>query len=82
MKRFEQPIYVTRPYLPPLKSLREWCTEILANEWRSNNAPVLAFRSAPAARMLKIGFQKNVLLCEIDRVVLQTGIKWPIVSVD
>jgi dTDP-4-amino-4,6-dideoxygalactose transaminase len=37
---FPQPIYVTRPYLPPLAEFCEGLREIWANEWLTNNGPV------------------------------------------
>ena len=41
MKRFEQPILVTRPYLPPLEDFKKGCEEIWVNQWLTNNGPML-----------------------------------------
>ena len=41
MKRFETPILVTRPYLPPLEEFKRGCEEIWGNQWLTNNGPVL-----------------------------------------
>ena len=41
MKRFEKPILVTRPYLPPIEDFKRWCEEIWANQWLTNNGPML-----------------------------------------
>lgn len=41
MKRFSEPIYVTRPYFPPLEDFSRGCAEIWANRWLSNNGPIL-----------------------------------------
>lgn len=50
MKRFDQPILVTRPYLPDLESFKKGCEEIWANQWLTNNGPVhRRFHSALAA---------------------------------
>ncbi len=50
MKRFDQPVYVTRPYLPPLEDFQKGCAEIWANQWLSNNGPLARrFHDALAA---------------------------------
>ena len=41
MRRFDEPVLVTRPYLPDLDSFRAGCDEIWRNHWLSNNGPVL-----------------------------------------
>ena len=41
MKRFDRPIFVTRPYLPPLEAFKRGCEEIWENQWLSNNGPML-----------------------------------------
>ena len=41
MKRFDEPILVTRPYLPPLEDFKRGCEEIWSNRWLTNNGPVL-----------------------------------------
>ena len=38
---FAEPIYVTRPYLPPLEEFCEGLREIWDNQWLTNNGPVL-----------------------------------------
>ena len=38
---FASPIYVTRPFLPPLADFCQGLQEIWANEWLTNNGPVL-----------------------------------------
>jgi dTDP-4-amino-4,6-dideoxygalactose transaminase len=50
VKRFDQPVYVTRPYLPPLEDFQKGCAEIWANQWLSNNGPLARrFHDALAA---------------------------------
>ncbi len=39
--RFEEPIYVTRPFLPPLNQFCEGLREIWENRWLTNNGPIL-----------------------------------------
>ncbi|MBP5788037.1 MAG: DegT/DnrJ/EryC1/StrS family aminotransferase [Kiritimatiellae bacterium] len=52
MKRFDHPIYVTRPYLPPLEDFQKGCAEIWANQWLTNNGPLAQrFHSALASRL-------------------------------
>ena len=52
MKRFVQPVYVTRPYLPPLGEFQRGCAEIWKNQWLSNNGPMAQrFQAALAARL-------------------------------
>ena len=41
MKVFEEPILVTRPYLPPLEEFKRGCEEIWSNRWLTNDGPVL-----------------------------------------
>ena len=41
LQPFEQPIYVTRPYLPPLSDFCAGLQEVWDNEWLTNNGPVL-----------------------------------------
>ncbi|MGO8697119.1 MAG: DegT/DnrJ/EryC1/StrS family aminotransferase [Limisphaerales bacterium] len=40
-KPFEKPIYVTRPFLPPLADFSKQLQEIWSNEWLTNNGPLL-----------------------------------------
>jgi dTDP-4-amino-4,6-dideoxygalactose transaminase len=41
IKPFEKPIYVTRPFLPPLEEFRQGLEEIWGNRWLTNNGPIL-----------------------------------------
>jgi dTDP-4-amino-4,6-dideoxygalactose transaminase len=41
IKPFEKPIYVTRPFLPPLNEFRHGLEEIWDNRWLTNNGPIL-----------------------------------------
>jgi dTDP-4-amino-4,6-dideoxygalactose transaminase len=41
MLPFKKPIYVTRPFLPPLEEFCEGLKDIWENEWLTNNGPIL-----------------------------------------
>jgi dTDP-4-amino-4,6-dideoxygalactose transaminase len=41
IKPFKNPIYVTRPFLPPLEEFRQGLEEIWENRWLTNNGPIL-----------------------------------------
>ena len=41
MKKFSEPILVTRPYLPDLDGFKRGLEEIWANRWLSNNGPLV-----------------------------------------
>ena len=41
LKAFAEPIYVTRPFLPPLQEFTQGLQEIWDNRWLTNNGPVL-----------------------------------------
>ena len=41
MKRFEKPILVTRPYLPPIEDFKQGCEEVWASQWLTNNGPMV-----------------------------------------
>lgn len=41
MIRLDKPILVTRPYLPPIEDFKRGCDEIWANQWLTNNGPML-----------------------------------------
>src|SRR4030066_1077267 len=41
IKPFEKPIYVTKPFLPPLEEFRQGLEEIWESRWLTNNGPIL-----------------------------------------
>jgi dTDP-4-amino-4,6-dideoxygalactose transaminase len=41
VKPFEKPIYVSRPFLPPLEEFRQGLEEIWETRWLTNNGPIL-----------------------------------------
>ena len=52
--KFPQPILVTRPYLPPLEEYKRGLEEIWANQWLTNNGPVLKRFHASLAKSFGI----------------------------
>lgn len=54
MKKFDEPILVTRPYLPPLENFKQGCEEIWANRWLTNDGPVHRRFHAELSRYLSI----------------------------
>ena len=41
IRSFEKPIYVTKPFLPPLEEFCQGLEEIWENRWLTNNGPIL-----------------------------------------
>jgi len=41
VKPFEKPIYVTKPFLPPLEEFKQGLEEIWETRWLTNNGPIL-----------------------------------------
>ena len=54
MKRFSNPILVTRPYLPPLEDFKRGCEGIWANQWLTNNGPMLQRFQSELSRYLGV----------------------------
>lgn len=72
MKRFSQPILVTRPYLPPLEDFIQGAKKIWANQWLSNNGPLL--REFQAALSLHLGVpETNLALFNNGTMALELG---------
>ena len=40
-KPFEEPVYVTRPFLPPIDQFTEGLKDIRESQWLTNNGPML-----------------------------------------
>ena len=41
IKKFDKPIYVTKPFLPPIETFTEGLKEIWNNQWLTNGGPLL-----------------------------------------
>lgn len=70
--RFKEPILVTRPYLPSLEDFKSGCGEIWANQWLTNNGPVLQRFENELAAYLGIPIE-NVALFNNGTLALELG---------
>jgi len=71
LKPFEKPIYVTRPFLPPLEEFCKALTEIWENRWLTNNGPI----AQRFARQLSHYFETgNICLFNNGTLALQIGL--------
>lgn len=72
MKPFDKPIYVTRPFLPPIGEFAEGLQEIWDSQWLTNNGPVLK----RFTKCLEEYFQtENVCLFNNGTLALQLGLQ-------
>ena len=74
MKRFEKPILVTRPYLPDLGEFKAGIDEVWANQWLTNNGPMLKRFHSELARYLKVP-ETNMALFNNGTLALEMGFK-------
>ena len=74
MKRFENPILVTRPYLPDLEEFKAGCAEIWANQWLTNNGPMLRRFHSELAKYLQVP-EANMALFNNGTLALEMGFK-------
>ena len=72
MKRFEKPILVTRPYLPPIEEFKKGLEEIWSNQWLTNNGPVLLRFQGELARYLGVP-EPNMALFVNGTLALELG---------
>lgn len=72
MTRFEEPILVTRPYLPPLEDFKRGCEEIWANQWLTNNGPMLLRFQSELSRYLDVP-ETNLALFNNGTLALELG---------
>jgi len=69
---FGQPIYVTRPFLPPLDEYAAGLREIWENRWLTNNGPVLQRFTGLLSRYFETD---NVCLFNNGTLALQIGLQ-------
>ena len=74
MKRFDEPILVTRPYLPPLEEFKRGCEEIWRNQWLTNNGPLVKRFHSALAEYLKVP-ETNLALFNNGTLALELGFK-------
>ena len=72
MKRFEKPILVTRPYLPPLDEFKRGCEEIWSNQWLTNNGPMLQRFQKALSQYLGVP-ETNLALFNNGTLALELG---------
>lgn len=72
MKCFDNPILVTRPYLPRLEDFKRGCEEIWANQWLTNNGPVLQRFKRALSEYLGIP-ETNLALFNNGTLALELG---------
>ncbi len=72
VKRFDKPILVTRPYLPPLDEFKTGLEEIWANQWLTNNGPVLQRFHCELAKYLCVS-ATNLALFNNGTLALEVG---------
>ena len=63
MKRFDNPILVTRPYLPPLDEFKRGLEEVWSSQWLTNNGPMLQRFHAELSRHLGVPEANIALFC-------------------
>ena len=72
MKRFEKPILVTRPYLPPLEEFKQGLEEIWSNQWLTNNGPMLQRFQKELSQYLGVP-ETNLALFNNGTLALELG---------
>jgi len=72
IKPFEKPIYVTKPFLPPLEEFRQGLEEIWDTRWLTNNGPVLERFTRDLCNFMETG---NVCLFNNGTLALQIALQ-------
>ena len=72
MKRLEKPILVTRPYLPDLEEFKKGLEEVWANQWLTNNGPMLQRFQKELSRYLGVP-ETNLALFNNGTLALELG---------
>ena len=72
MRKFENPILVTRPYLPPVDDFKRGCEEIWRNRWLTNDGPVLRRFHGALARYFGVP-ESNLALFSNGTSALELG---------
>ena len=69
---FEKPIYVTRPFLPPIEEFTEGLQEIWDNQWLTNDGPVLKRFAGQLSNYFET---ENACLFNNGTLALQIGLQ-------
>lgn len=72
MKRFDEPILVTRPYLPPLEDFKKGLEEIWSNQWLTNNGPMVQRFQKELSKYLGVP-ETNLALFNNGTLALELG---------
>ena len=72
MKRFDEPILVTRPYLPPIEDFKKGLEEIWSNQWLTNNGPMLQRFQKELSKYLGVP-ETNLALFNNGTLALELG---------
>ena len=72
MKKFEKPIYVTRPFLPPLPDFCKGLEEIWENKWLTNYGPLVKRLESKLSGFID---SKNICLFTNGTLALQLGLQ-------
>ena len=72
MKRFVNPILVTRPYLPDLDDFKKGLEKVWANQWLTNNGPMLQKFQMELSRYLGVP-ETNLALFNNGTLALELG---------
>lgn len=72
IRAFEEPIYVTRPFLPPIEEFQEGLQEIWSNAWLTNNGPVVKRYQAELGRLFGT---ENLCLFNNGTLALQIALQ-------
>lgn len=72
MKRLEDPILVTRPYLPDLEEFKKGLEEMWANQWLTNNGPMLQRFQKKLSQYLGVP-ETNLALFSNGTLALELG---------
>ena len=72
VKPFEKPIYVTRPFLPPLEEFCDGLKEIWDSQWLTNNGPILQRFGQELSNYFETD---NVCLFNNGTLALQIGLQ-------
>ncbi len=72
IKPFKKPIYVTRPFMPPLDEFCQGLEEIWGNKWLTNNGPVLQRYTKKMRDFLDV---ENITMFNNGTLALQIGLQ-------
>jgi len=72
IERFEKPIYVTKPFLPPLDDFCAGLKKIWESRWLTNNGPILKRYTRELANYFETD---NVCLFNNGTLALQIGLQ-------